>query len=263
MLQVVKYFAVFLLWNLLAGGFILFAPATIGLPVALLLTAALLWGYLLPPGGSASARRRWATLRLRPLRGAALRWSLFAVPVVLLLSWTLGDVYSRLVDVPAESLNPYEPILSTRSGRLTLTVFAIGVAPIIEEFFFRGLIQRPLERKRGPVVGILGASALFAAVHVLPWVFPLHFFLGVAFGFAVYATRSIWTGVILHAANNSAAMLGVAFGGEQAGPGTVWDLGLTSDLWVSVTMLLAAVVLGIWTARKLLESAQEVGLPTG
>jgi uncharacterized protein len=258
----VKYFAVFLLWNLLAGGFILFAPPSVGLPVALLITAALLWGYLLRAPYGTSPRRRWATLRLRPLRGASLRWSLFAVPVLLLLSWTLSDVYGRLVDVPAESLNPFEPIMSTSSGRLSIAVFAIAVAPIVEEFFFRGLIQRRLERKRGTVLGIGLASALFAAVHVLPWVFPLHFFLGMAFGFAVFATRSIWTGVILHAANNSVAMIGVAFGAEQASPGTVWDSGITPDLWVSVAMLLGAIALGVWTARKLLESAQEVGLPT-
>lgn len=263
MRQVLKHLGVFLLWNLVAGSFLLFAPPEIGLPIALTLSAGLLWGYLLRPAPGSSPRRRWATLRLRPLRGPALGWSLFAVPVVLLLSWALGDVYSRFVAVPPESLNPFEPIMRTPMGRLSICVFAIAVAPIVEEFFFRGLIQRQMERRRGVAAGILIAAAIFAAVHLLPWVFPLHFFLGVAFGFAVYATRSIWTGVILHAANNSAAMLGVVFGAEEMAVNTVWEMGFTPDLWVSVVLLASTIVLGAWTARKLLESSHPVGLPTG
>jgi uncharacterized protein len=260
--DILKHLGVFLLWNLVAGSFLLLAPPVIGLPIALALSAGLLWGYLLRPAPGSTERRRWATLRLRPLRGAALRWSIFAVPVVLLLSWALGDVYSRFVAVPPESLNPFEPILDDPMGRLTICVFAIAVAPIVEEFFFRGLIQRHLERRRGPVRGIALAGAVFAGVHLLPWVFPLHFFLGVAFGFAVYATRSIWTGVLLHAANNSAAMLGVIFGAEEMSVNTVWEMGVTPDLWVSVMLLFGAILLGAWTARKLLESSHPVGLPT-
>ncbi|MEX2570134.1 MAG: CPBP family intramembrane glutamic endopeptidase [Gemmatimonadota bacterium] len=257
---VLRPLAAFLLWNLAVGSFLLFTTPEVGLPIALVLSAAFLWGYLLRPRAGSSPARRWATLRLRPLRGDALRWTLLAVPVLLLLSWTLGDVYTRLVAVPPESLNPFEPIMRSPLGRLTLSIFAIAVAPVIEEFLFRGLIQRELERRRGITRGIAIAAALFAMVHLLPWVFPLHFFLGVAFGFAVYATRSIWSAVILHAANNAAAMMGVVFASEVDNVATVWEIGVTVDLVWSATLLLAAIFLAAWIARKLLEAGGHAAL---
>ena len=57
-------------------------------------------------------------------------------------------------------------------------------------------MREALERRWGAPAGISVAAAIFAVIHVLPWVFPLHFFLGLAFGYAVYATRSIWSGAM-------------------------------------------------------------------
>jgi hypothetical protein len=231
--------------------------------MALAMYGALLWGYLLRPSRGETRRQRWATLRLRPLTGSRLRWSLAAVPVVLLLSWALGDVYTRLVPVPPESLNPFDDLFSTLQGRLMISVFAIGIAPVVEEFIFRGLVQRELERRHGAAVGIAGGAALFALVHLLPWVFPLHFFLGVAFGFVVWATRSIWTGVILHTANNVAAMIGLALTGEEPVPtGTLWEIGLTSELWMSVATLLVTATGAAWMAGKLLHLRKLGTLPS-
>jgi membrane protease YdiL (CAAX protease family) len=254
--QLFRYLLVFILWNFAAGALLLYADPVIGLPGALVLTAALLWGYVLraPRGGSVEDRR--ATLRLRRLQGPALRWTLLAVPVMLLLSWALGDLYTRIVPVPAESLNPFESILTTTEGRVMIAVFAIGVAPFVEEFFFRGLFQHSLERRLGTRRGIVSAAALFALVHLLPWIFPLHFVLGMAFGFAVYATRSIWSGVVLHVANNTAAMAGVALQPDTTGvTGTVWQNGVTSDLWISVCLLLVSVHAAVWIGRQMLSTA--------
>jgi membrane protease YdiL (CAAX protease family) len=251
------HLGVFIVWNIGISLFLLLEDVSIGLPIALGLSALFLWGYMLRPPAGPSPARRWATLRLRPIRGPALTWSLIAIPVLLLLTWALGDVYARLVAIPPESLDPFRTMTRTAEGRLAITLFAVAIAPVVEEFIFRGLIQRELERKRGPVAGICISAALFAGVHLLPWVFPLHFFLGVAFGFAVYATGSIWTGVLLHAANNSVAMVGTAMNPEEQDVGTIWDVGVTVDLWVSVGLLAVSVVLAAWTARKLLESGRQ------
>lgn len=256
--QVTKYLLVFLLWNVTAGAFLLMGDPLVGLPFALGLSGLFVWGYLLRRPTHVSPPRRWATLRLRPLDNSSLRWSLIAVPVLLVLSWAMGDVYTRLVPVPVESLNPFEPIMVSAGGRLAITIFAIAVAPLVEEFVFRGLIQRTLERRHGAWVGISGSAGLFALVHMLPWVFPLHFFLGLAFGFVVYATRSIWSGVVLHAANNSAAMLGVVFSeGEAEANPTLWEIGATSDLWLSIALLVLSGAAALWTARGLLDAGRE------
>jgi len=266
---ILRHFGAFLVWylgsSLLVGlAFMVerpaFPPALAPLLV-LFLFLALLRGYVLRPAAGEGAGRRWATLRIRPLRGATLRWTLVATPVLLTLSWSLQQVYLRLVPVPPESFSPFEEVVASPMGRLTLAVMAVGIAPLLEEFVFRGLIQRSLERRWGAVGGIVGASALFAAMHVLPWIFPLHFFLGLAFGFAVYASRSIWTGVLLHAANNSVALLGILVGDAPATPTpTLWEVGLDPEWWTALLLLLATGAVAAWTGRRLWEAGREIPL---
>lgn len=278
MRRVLKHLGVFLLWNVVSGLFLILMQPPVAIAASLALYAALLYGYVLRPGRSESTRRRWAALRLRPLRGETLRWALATIPVVLFLSWSVNDLYTRIVPVPPTSLNPFAEMLATPGGRLMITLFAVGIAPVMEEFFFRGLIQYRLEQRytkrftarygaqtgerAGTMAGIAGGAALFAAVHLLPWIFPVHFFLGMVFGFTVWATRSIWTGVILHATNNIAAMLTLAASGEETPPtGTLWEMGMTADLWMSIAAFVASGALALWMARRLTGLRRRTALP--
>lgn len=248
MWQILKSLVLFFVWNLLLGlALFLIAPPG-GLLASLLLAWALLYGYLLRAGRK-GRRRRWATLRLRPL-GPAARWTAVAVPVVLVLSWAVGEVYTSLVPVPPESFNPFIGITDTPMGRLSLGVVAVAVAPIVEEFFFRGIIQWRLERMWGAAAGILGAAAIFAFIHLLPWVFPLHFFLGALFGCAVYVTRSIWAGVVLHAANNAAALFSLYLAGEADPRPTVWEAGPDADWWIALAVFLVSLAAALWIGRR-------------
>jgi membrane protease YdiL (CAAX protease family) len=252
-MQLLRYFGAFLLWNIAASLALMLLPPVAALLVTLLLAGVLLWGYLLrgeEPDGNRSV------LRLNPLEGPALRWTLAAIPVLFVFNWALGEVYVRLVPVPPENFDPFADLMSDAPGRLAITILAVGLAPLLEELVFRGVIQGALERRWGAALGIFATALLFALVHLRPWVLPLHLFLGLSFGYAVYATRSVLAGVILHAANNAVAMLGTV-AGEQA-PGalpTLWTTGPTPEWWttllVAVTSgaVLAAVAVQLWKAR--------------
>jgi len=50
-----------------------------------------------------------------------------------------------------------------------LTIRIVLVAPVLEELFWRGFVQRALERVAGPLPALLGQAALFAAVHLPPF----------------------------------------------------------------------------------------------
>lgn len=245
---------VFFLYTLAMSIALLVVAPPYGLLLNLLLYAAVLRFYLLR-AHRADAPRRWATLRLRPLAPAVLPWMLAFVPVVLLLSWALGELYLQVVPVPPETLNPFGPLLRDRWGRFSVTVLAIGIAPVVEEFFFRGLIQRPLERRYGAAAGITGAAALFALIHLLPWVLPLHFFLGLVFGWAVYVTRSIWAGTLLHAANNAAAVLGLQGIEDPLTRPTVWETGLHAEWWNALLTFALAAAAALWVGRRLRRAA--------
>jgi membrane protease YdiL (CAAX protease family) len=249
MKQVLKPLGAFFLWNLLAGAALLHLPPSASIPVAALLFLGFLYGYVLR-GGRPGEARRWADLRLRPLRGGALRATLAAVPVLLLLVWALASVWMQLVPIPPESLHPFERVTRTPLGRLALSLLAVASAPLLEEFVFRGLMQRPLERRWGPRAAISVTAAVFALFHFLPWIFPVHLLLGLAFGFAVYATRSIWAGVILHAANNAVALLTLGSEAPEPVP-TVWETGITPELRTALVVLVLASALALRVARWL------------
>lgn len=249
-MRIFGYFGIFVVWNLAVGTAVLLLSPLHALLVVLAAYAVVVHAYLTGPW--AGAPRRRALLRLRPLTGASLKWTLAAAPVLLVLTWGLQTVYLVLVPVPIETLDPLGPLMRTSHGSLLMTVLAVGMAPVVEELFFRGLIQRSLELRHGAGWAILITSGSFAAIHALPWIFPLHLFLGAAFGFAVYASRSLWAGVILHATNNAAAMVGRAIEGEPlARTPTVWEIGPTPDLWTGLAVTLAATIAAVWVGRRL------------
>lgn len=84
----------------------------------------------------------------------------------------------------------------------SVILFAVIVAPLVEEYIFRGLLLTGLTRQLTPVLAILASAALFAVVHPPVSIAPV-FVLGL--GAAVLATRSkrLLPGVILHLSYNA------------------------------------------------------------
>jgi membrane protease YdiL (CAAX protease family) len=76
------------------------------------------------------------------------------------------------------------------------------LVPIFEEVFFRGLLLSWLNRHMRFATALLVHSALFAAMHVYPIVFPYAFLAGIATGYVRRATGSTFNTVLMHAINN-------------------------------------------------------------
>lgn len=250
--QIIRVFAAFvLLWWVGTGVAVLLLPAPYGLIPAAVLFLWLLYGVILRRGRPGERRRR-AQLRLRPLRGEALRATLLAVPVAVALVWAVSTLWLALVPVPERALYPFEGLTGTPAGRLTVSLLAVVAAPLLEEFVFRGVVQWHLERRWGPAVAISVTAAAFALFHLNPWVLPVHLLLGLLFGFAVWATRSLWSAVVLHAANNALAVFGLA-GGPEPVP-TVWETGEPGALWMPLAVLVLATAAAARVGRRLLRA---------
>jgi uncharacterized protein len=98
--------------------------------------------------------------------------------------------------------------LFTNQTSLERVVFVIGIsvaAPLCEEFFFRGIVQRGLMTRLGPLTAILVTSLLFSAFHLDPVGFLARTELGVLFGVLAWKSGSLWPGIAAHAANNTIA----------------------------------------------------------
>jgi membrane protease YdiL (CAAX protease family) len=88
-------------------------------------------------------------------------------------------------------------------GQIMTYIHTVVFAPIFEEVLFRGVIQRGLENITGGHIAIFISALSFALLHDNPDLFPFHLVHGVLYGYLVYATKNLWTGIIVHSASNT------------------------------------------------------------
>lgn len=171
----------------------------------LLVAAAVLWP------------RRELTLRRLGLGANGIAWprlvamglllACLLVPVQMLIigadaRWDLGDTAPwrrALIDAPRSP-----------DYWLLMAVASFGLPPVLEELFYRGVLQGRLQQVMSPAWAIVLVSALFTLGHsqylepnVINLVTALFLFvLSLVFGWLYWKTGSLWPGVILHAAIN-------------------------------------------------------------
>ena len=99
----------------------------------------------------------------------------------------------------------------TIQQRMMIIVFAIAIAPIVEEFLFRFFIYGVLKRYFGRLLGVSFSALLFAAAHAhLPSFAPL-FVLGSCFAIAYEWSGSILVAMTMHSLFNSLTLTALAF----------------------------------------------------
>jgi len=99
----------------------------------------------------------------------------------------------------------------TLEERIMIIVFAVAIAPIVEEFVFRFFIYGVLKRYVGCLLGVILSSLLFAAAHAhFPSFVPL-FVLGSCFAIAYEWSGSILVSMTMHSLFNSLTLTALAF----------------------------------------------------
>ena len=181
------------------------APETLGATcrTALILSAVLLlaaWAMALVYPGPVAGTLKLARTP-RPLAAPQ-----FALGLAGFLA--LSHVLGRLLSAPG--IRPYgrssqlEPLLADASGTaLVGTAFALAVAPALaEEVLFRGLLLGRLCDRWGVPAGLLGSSALFAAMHPGWAEAAATGLLGLCLGAVTLRTGSLYAALLFHATNN-------------------------------------------------------------
>ncbi len=99
----------------------------------------------------------------------------------------------------------------TIEQRIMIIVFAVAIAPVVEEFLFRFFLYGVLKRYFGRFLGMIVNALLFAAAHThLPSFVPL-FILGSCFTIAYEWSGSILVSMTMHALFNSLSLTALAF----------------------------------------------------
>lgn len=87
---------------------------------------------------------------------------------------------------------------------LLVSIVIVGVLPgVCEETSNRGVLMNGLASKLGPWRAVLISALCFGLMHLNIVQAIYATVLGIFMGLAVFATRSIWTGVIIHFMNNA------------------------------------------------------------
>jgi membrane protease YdiL (CAAX protease family) len=99
----------------------------------------------------------------------------------------------------------------TLQQRILIIVFAVAVAPVIEEFLFRFFLYNVIKRYFGRLIGVTVSALLFAAAHAhFPSFVPL-FVLGSCFAIAYEWSGSILVAMTMHSLFNSLTLTALAF----------------------------------------------------
>jgi uncharacterized protein len=98
--------------------------------------------------------------------GVLFALGLYPVMVILvggLLTYLLQTISGQQVEAP-EQVGEHLPAIGTA---ITI-VYAIVIAPVGEELFFRGVLFRSLRDRHGFWVGAMGSAVGFALIHYIP-----------------------------------------------------------------------------------------------
>ena len=129
-------------------------------------------------------------------------------------------VVVRVVYLPLEALWPdtfsedrltenAQDLVDRAGGASTLLLVAVVVigAPIVEELFYRGLLQRSLADRFNEGAVLVLVAAIFAAVHFRPIEFPGLFVFGLILGWAAMKTRRLGPAITIHMGFNLTGLL--------------------------------------------------------
>lgn len=113
------------------------------------------------------------------------------------------------------------------------------IPPLVEEFAIRGVVMQNL-RKYGNGFAILASAFVFAILHGNAVQIPFAFLCGLFLGYAVIATNSLWTSIIIHALVNSASFIysAVSFYADEQTATVVYGVLTTGGIIVGVLALI-------------------------
>jgi membrane protease YdiL (CAAX protease family) len=225
----------------------------------------LFWRYVRGEGwprSTATARRASSRANDLPadLWGPALLAGVLGLVSVLLLQ----GVLSRFAALPQQrtlDVSKY-PALSV----LLWVLMSAVVAGVVEETAFRGYLQRPIERRHGPVIAILVTGGLFGLIHfthseVTLVLLPYYMAVAAVYGALAYLTDSTLPSMVLHGGGNVFSAFDLFARGRsewqlsEAKP-LIWETGPDAAFLVNSVALLVVGAAAVWTFFELSRAAR-------
>lgn len=144
-------------------------------------------------------------------RSFDIKRALILVAVVLIASIAINFLYEWILTTfGVEHLQPmpFPPEYTQGAVNIALlSLLAVGVAPFVEEAFFRGFVFSGVGKRFGYGWGAVLSALLFALAHFQLGALVPIFLLGLLLAWLYWRTRSLWACILTHLAYNSIALL--------------------------------------------------------
>ena len=145
----------------------------------------------------------------RPDFFAAIHWNWPSSPAIYLMTGVVLSVALQLLAsrLPIPKNLPIDTFFRTSAEAWALTIFGITLAPLLEEFFFRGFLYPVLARGIGLPAAVLITAFAFALLHGSQLMFSwgpvlVIFLVGMVLTMVRAKTNSVAAGLLIHVAYN-------------------------------------------------------------
>ncbi len=151
---------------------------------------------------------RWGDLWRGGIIGALLQW-----PILVILYWPILELMGKSSSDLAEPARALGDRADGLSGAVLLILIVGVMAPIFEELFFRGLMQRAFLKRRFPPWAAIGVTALvFGASHGQWLQLPALVLAGAVFGWLAYRSGRLGPAIAAHVTFNMVTVLALLLG---------------------------------------------------
>ena len=127
------------------------------------------------------------------------------------------------------------------------------LAPVCEEWLFRGIILKGLLIRNSPFKAIMWSSIIFGVFHLNPWQTVSAFFYGLAIGWIYLHTRSLRYCIFMHMANN-AVMFFLTIGLFPDIPDDITLTDLAGGHYAYIVVIFVCALTMMWIKKTLISS---------
>ncbi len=182
----------------------------------------------------------------------------YFIPIVImgLSVCFVGDIFTSVIAMFSDLVNQANQNAAAATASnpetvpgLVLYILRTAIVPaLIEETAIRGVVMQPL-RKYGDMFAIVMSSLVFGLLHCNLAQIPFAFIAGIALGYVVCLTESIWTSILIHALNNTYSLI-VALGYSRYGEENSIVLYASSIVFYGVMLAAAVIAYKYFTSDK-------------
>lgn len=181
------------------------------------------------------------------LSGAALAPALYLAVTLMLMA------------LPEAWLESYSEASAGISGGGVIGLIAVVlVAPVVEEFIFRGLIMTRLAGAMPGWLAVMVSAAIFGVCHGHPVWFAYAFVLGAVFGFIDLRAGSIWPSILGHVAFNAIGQVFTFIPETEEGTEVVIAMGVLLVVGIIIPILNRKAIAALFRPAPAPLAAQEL-----